>query len=93
MWSKPYKGVLHHSDVIQRLTVHCASFTPERDNTISIATFHDILARYASKVPDALINLDVLRYSTIPSNLEARGTGKDRYLTKDEVVSLVEWKL
>ncbi|KAF1976075.1 hypothetical protein BU23DRAFT_588267 [Bimuria novae-zelandiae CBS 107.79] len=59
---------------------------------ISKPTFDNILSRYASIVPSALRELDELRYDTMPATVQLREE-KGAYLTKDEVVKLVEWKL
>lgn len=60
-------------------------------DTISLSIFEDVLSRYASIVPEKLHALDTLRYDTIPASV--LGRGQSAGLKKDEVVSLVEWKL
>jgi hypothetical protein len=57
---------------------------------ISLSTLRDVLSRYPATVPEKLRELDTRRYDTIPAVVAARET---KYLTKDEVVTLVEWKL
>lgn len=59
---------------------------------ISKAAFEHILSLYPSTVPENLRELDALRYDTIPATVRSRSK-KGKYLTKDEVVKLVEWKL
>jgi hypothetical protein len=57
---------------------------------ITVKTFKDVLSRYPATVPEKLRDLDTARYDAIPAAVSARQT---KYLTKDEVVQLVEWKL
>ena len=59
---------------------------------ITKAAFDKILSRYSSTVPSNLHELDALRYDEIPATVNSRAK-KDAYLTKDEVLKLVEWKL
>lgn len=51
--------------------------------------YYKVLPKYT--VPDHLLELDEFRYLTLPLTMEIRGN--DKYLTKEEVVKLVEWKL
>lgn len=60
---------------------------------ISVADFDALLAQYDSVLPDKLRGLDEERMRTIPETLGKRRDAGDAYLTKDEVVRLVEWKL
>jgi hypothetical protein len=57
---------------------------------ITLNTFKDVLSRYPATVPEKLRDLDTARYDTIPATVAAR---ESKYLTKNEVVKLVEWKL
>lgn len=73
--------------------------------TITPPTFRELLDRYASRVPDKLHKLDEARYESIPAAVRARRAkaaaksdnaeepSPHGYLTKQEVVQLVEWKL
>jgi hypothetical protein len=58
--------------------------------SITLPTFNTVLARYPTAVPDKLRALDTQRYVAIPAAVAARA---DAHLTKEEVVTLVEWKL
>lgn len=58
---------------------------------INLETFQSILARYDSITPAKLVSLDEQRYTIIPAAVADRG--KTAYLTKSELVTLVEWKL
>ena len=59
--------------------------------TIDLSTFDTLLKRYPNFVPEKLSKLDQERYNTIPGVLRER-TGSV-WLTKDEVATLVDWKL
>ncbi|KAF1834994.1 hypothetical protein BDW02DRAFT_629995 [Decorospora gaudefroyi] len=61
-------------------------------NTISLTTFKDVLSRYPTTVPEKLRDLDAQRYTTIPAAVAARPEDT-KHLTKNEVETLVEWKL
>lgn len=54
-------------------------------------TFDYALKEYPSVVPPKLTKLDIERYETIPASLGKRAG--DVHLTKDEVATLVDWKL
>lgn len=60
---------------------------------ITRTTFDRVLSRYRTSVmpPEEGKHLDNLRYKTIPDALEARGPIP--HLEKDELVTLVTWKL
>ncbi|KAF2690859.1 hypothetical protein K458DRAFT_382437 [Lentithecium fluviatile CBS 122367] len=60
--------------------------------TITKEAFDTTLSRYPSLVPAALHTLDAKRYADIPSRLDKDGSNS-AYLKKEEIVSLVEWKL
>lgn len=60
---------------------------------ISSDDFDHILAQYPETVPSKLADLEEQRLSTIPSTLKERKTKGKAYLTKDEVATLVDWKL
>lgn len=63
-------------------------------STIDKATFDQLLDRYEDPLSpdkDKGESLDGLRYRSIPNALKARTS--DPHLKKEEVVSLVEWKL
>jgi hypothetical protein len=59
--------------------------------TISKPTFDAILSRYSSTAPEKLRDLDAQRYDAIPTAVAKREG--EAYLTKEEVLGLVEWKL
>jgi len=62
--------------------------------SIDKPTFDALLSRYpdaVSKFSARLIDLDASRYEEIPSKVRERG--QNPYLTQEEVVTLVEWKL
>lgn len=61
--------------------------------SISKPTFNRTLARYSSTAPSKLLDLDTLRYETIPATLAKRTEEGEAFLKKEEVESLVEWKL
>ena len=63
-------------------------------NSISAKHFQHTLQQYSSIVPEKLIDLDEKRYNTIPNRLKLAKEAKTAVeLTKDEVVTLVDWKL
>jgi hypothetical protein len=62
---------------------------PFHIDNITLSTFKDVLSRYSATVSQKLRDLDTQRYDTIPAAVAARET---KYLTKDEVVKLIEWK-
>ncbi|KAF4551684.1 Hypothetical protein D9617_12g035720 [Elsinoe fawcettii] len=65
-----------------------------RYDKISKATFDKLLKQYPSTIPDKLKELDQKRLHDIPEALEKRQNSKaGPHLTKDEVVTLVKWKL
>ncbi|KAF2794684.1 hypothetical protein K505DRAFT_349155 [Melanomma pulvis-pyrius CBS 109.77] len=62
-------------------------------STISLDTFNAILSRYTTTAPAKLVDLDTLRYVTVPTKLAERKKDGDAFLEKAEVEGLVEWKL
>jgi hypothetical protein len=60
---------------------------------ISNDDFEQILAQYSETVPSKLIDLEEQRLSTIPATLKERKAKRNAYLTKEEVATLVDWKL
>lgn len=60
---------------------------------INRTTFDRVLSHYQTSVmpPEEGEHLDNLRYKTIPDSLKARGPIP--HLEKDELVTLVTWKL
>lgn len=62
-------------------------------HTISRVDFNNILARYQDAVPAKLHDLDKLRFESIPEKVAQRKKEFDGFLEKEEVESLVEWKL
>lgn len=60
--------------------------------SISLASFREVLARYASTAPEKLRDLDAQRYDVIPAAVASRDPS-NKHLTKAEVEKLVEWKL
>jgi hypothetical protein len=63
-------------------------------DTISISTFSEKLARYPGVVPEKLQSLDEARYNTIPTAItNTNQADSDVYLYKNQVETLVEWKL
>lgn len=79
-----------------------SNLQPDR---INLATFNRLLAQYDDCVPKQLADLEELRLHTIPEALAERAAvaakGEEEeeeeeegaYLEKDELKSLVEWKL
>lgn len=68
------------------------------DNTyafdgIDRTNFDKLLEQYADVVPEKLAELEEQRLSQIPSTLAHRKSDGNPYLTKDEVATLVDWKL
>lgn len=62
-------------------------------HTVSRVDFNNILARYQDAVPAKLHDLDKLRFESIPEKVAQRKKEFDAFLEKEEVESLVEWKL
>lgn len=62
-------------------------------HTVSRVDFNNILARYQDAVPAKLHDLDKLRFESIPEKVAQRKKESDAFLEKEEVESLVEWKL
>lgn len=62
-------------------------------HTVSRVDFNNVLARYQDAVPAKLHDLDKLRFESIPEKVAQRKEGVDAFLEKEEVESLVEWKL
>ena len=60
---------------------------------ISKDDFEQTLAQYPETVPSKLADLEEQRLSTIPAILKERKAKGNTYLTKDEVATLVDWKL
>ncbi|KAM0715537.1 hypothetical protein Q7P37_009035 [Cladosporium fusiforme] len=60
---------------------------------ISKDDFEKVLSRYPETVPSKLAELEEKRLSIIPARLTERKAKGNAYLTKDEVVTLVDWKL
>jgi hypothetical protein len=60
---------------------------------ISKADFEQTLAQYPETVPSKLADLEEQRLSIIPAALRDRKAKGEAYLTKDEVATLVDWKL
>lgn len=61
-------------------------------HNISSARFHQLLKQYPDVVPGKLRDLDEKRYRTIPTRLREHGE-EPLLLTKDQVATLVDWKL
>lgn len=72
---------------------------PPSADSISKSEFQEILSRYPSLVPEKLKALDEKRLHTIPDRVEERkhakkdGFNVGAYLSKEEVLDLVDWKL
>jgi len=60
---------------------------------ISSDDFEQILAQYPETVPSKLADLEEQRLSIIPATLKQRKAKGKAYLTKNEVATLVDWKL
>lgn len=73
-----------------RLMLRAIMEPSHRIDEITIDTIHQLLTSYSSTVPDKLHALDEARYEAIPSALAARD---ETSLTKQEVATLVDWKL
>jgi len=61
--------------------------------TIDKTTFNALLEQYQDVIPQKLAELEKQRLITVPSKLGERRSGGDPYLDKDEVATLVDWKL
>lgn len=64
-----------------------------RFDRISEDAFESILAQYPETVPSKLADLEEQRLSAIPARLQQRKAEDKAYLTKEEVATLVDWKL
>ena len=62
-------------------------------SNVSLATFDRILAKYDDQVPERLAELEELRLHTLPDAIAQRRKDGEAYIAKDELKSLVEWKL
>lgn len=60
---------------------------------IAPSTFQHILNQYSEVVPEGLHELETKRLDVIPAILASRRDDGDAYLTQEEVLALVEWKL
>lgn len=61
---------------------------------IDQATFTSTLSRYPDVLPTELKTLTTFRSEELPGIIEKRKSSKEgAYVTKDELVKLVEWKL
>jgi hypothetical protein len=60
---------------------------------ISNDDFEQILAQYPETVPSKRADLEEQRLLTIPATLKERKAKGNAYLTKEEVATLVDWKL
>ncbi|QIW98251.1 hypothetical protein AMS68_003769 [Peltaster fructicola] len=68
--------------------------TAELDvQSIGYNDFRAVLERYPSVRPDKLTDLDEQRYVSIPANLAKLAQVEEAHLTKQELVTLVEWKV
>jgi hypothetical protein len=61
--------------------------------TINIKTFNSVLERYEPLVPESLKPLTTFRGDEIIKLVAKRKEDGEAYITKDELVKLVEWKL
>ena len=61
--------------------------------SIDKSTFNTLLDQYQDVVPQKLAELENQRLSMIPSTLGTRRSDGKPYLFKDEVVTLIDWKL
>ncbi|KAK5116743.1 hypothetical protein LTR62_007417 [Meristemomyces frigidus] len=64
--------------------------TDRRFDAITADTFAILLAQYPATVPSKIAGLEQHRLHRIPASVQAR---KPAHLTKDELVTLMEWKL
>jgi len=60
---------------------------------LSVHDFDLLLDSYAQAVPSKLSALEELRLRTVPETLEQRRKSGRVYLSKDDTVALLEWKL
>lgn len=65
---------------------------PLHIKTITLGAFKDVLSRYPAMVPEKLRDLDAQRYDIIRKAVAAQEES-EKHLTKEQVVTLVEWKL
>jgi len=61
--------------------------------SITLDTFNEVVDQYQHVVPEKLADLEEQRFQIIPSTLTERISEGVFHLTKDEVVTLVDWKL
>ena len=62
-------------------------------HNISSDDFDDILSQYSSVVPQKLAELEKQRLTIVPVELAKRKKDGKAYFTKQEVTTLVDWKL
>lgn len=62
-------------------------------DNISTDGFDDLLAQYPSVVPQKLAELEKQRLNILPAEVDKRKADGKAYLTKQEVATLVDWKL
>lgn len=60
---------------------------------ITHAKFKKLSDQYKDVCPQKLDELDEQRYTNIPRLVHERQSGEGAFLTKDELVKLVHWKL
>ncbi|KAI4628694.1 hypothetical protein J4E83_003247 [Alternaria metachromatica] len=65
---------------------------PLQIKTITLGAFRDVLSRYPAMVPEKLRDLDAQRYDIIRKAVAAQDES-EKHLTKEQIVTLVEWKL
>lgn len=66
---------------------------PDSPTKITLETLQSHLLSYESHVPDKIQGLESLRGKDIPETLAQRTKNGNAFLEKNEVTSLVEWKL
>lgn len=62
-------------------------------DSIDLSSFQAVLSRYGDIAPAKLADLDDARYRDIPARIAERAWDGGAYITKDELVKLVEWKV
>jgi hypothetical protein len=64
-----------------------------KSDQIDLETFNQVLDKYDSLLPGNLKDLTKFRGQELPDLVASRKQDGEAYVTKDELVKLVEWKL
>lgn len=85
------RNLISISGVIKRRPERAVMGVTHGFDAIDATTFDDVLGQYPDSVPEKLSDLDAQRYESIPDIVAARRPAP--FLTKEEVATLVDWKL